>query len=107
MPRTTNVVSSAARTTDGQSSVVSTGSSVSVLVDVTAVSGTSPSMTVSVEWSADGATFAAADPADQLTAFTAAGRAVKTFDARAEFFRLAWAITGTSPSFTFSASVFG
>jgi hypothetical protein len=64
-------------------------------------------MTVSVEWSSDGTNFATADTADSMTAVTATGRKVKTFTARAEYFRLAWAITGTTPSFTFSASVYG
>jgi len=108
MARTVSAATSAARTTTGTGdAVVTPGAKVSVLVDVTAVSGVGPSMTVSVEWSSDGVNFATADTADSMTAITTASKKVKTFDARAEFFRLAWAITGTTPSFTFSASVYG
>jgi len=103
-----NVAPSAARTASGTSAGFGTpADKLSVLLDVTAVSGTTPSMTVTVEWSSDGTNFATADPQDSMTAVTATGRKVKTFDVRAEHFRLAWAITGTTPSFTFSSSVYG
>ena len=102
------LVASAARTTTGTSSGVNSPGGqdeCSVLVAVTAVSGTSPSATFTVEWSNDGTAWAKADPEDAFTAITAAANRVKTFKIRGEYLRLAWAITGTTPSFTFSADV--
>lgn len=105
-----SVVASAARTTTGNSGAVATpaGANLAVLVNVTAVAGTTPSMTLSVEWSHDGGnTFAQADTADTFTAITAAGAKVKAFPVKGEHFRLVWTITGTTPSFTFAASAYG
>ena len=108
---TREVVASAARTVSGDSGVLQVGGSVSyghadtvsLAADVTAVTGTSPSMALSVEWSLDGGTtFAPSQPADDFTAFTGAGRAVKLFEVKAPTYRLVWALTGTTPSFTFS-----
>lgn len=108
------VVASAARTTTGTSAaLVASGPSgpttarrLSLLADVTAVSGTTPSLTLSVEWSHDGTAFAAADPADTFTAITAAGRAVKKFDVKGPHYRVVWTISGTTPSFTFAVSAY-
>lgn len=107
----TTVAASAARTATGNSGAVRTPRGalrLAVLVDVTAVSGTSPSATFSVEWSHDGTTFAVADTtADAFAAVTAAASRVRSFEAKGEWFRLVWTITGTTPSFTFSASAYG
>lgn len=104
------VVASAARTTSGDSGRLrpggpveyGTADTVALMVNVTAASGTSPSMSVSVEWSVDGTTYAVGDPADAFTsAFTAVAARVRTFEVKAPFYRVVWALTGTSPSFTF------
>jgi hypothetical protein len=51
-----------------------------------------------------GTTFATPDgTADAFTALTAAGVKVKQFALKAPHYRLVWTITGTTPSFTFSA----
>lgn len=107
-PRT--VAASAARTTTGNSGVVGAlepSEKVAILLDVTAVSGTSPSMTVSVEWSHNGTTWATPETADAFTALTATASKVKTFDVKGKFLRVVWTITGTTPSFTFSVSSAG
>lgn len=99
------VVASAARTATGQSSTISAPSAraVSLLADITVVSGTTPSLTLSVEWSSDGGTtYFSADPADAFAAITAAAKKVKRFDAKAPHYRIVWTITGTTPSFTFA-----
>lgn len=75
----------------------------SVMLDVTAVTGTSPSMTVNVEWSNDGQTWFVADPEDAFTAITAASKKVKQFQVKGLYARLNCTITGTTPSFTFAA----
>ena len=75
-----------------------------VLVEVTAVSGTTPSLTVEVLWGmTPTGTFVAASPADALPALTTAGGVVKVFDAKAPFYRLSYTIAGTTPSVTFRA----
>lgn len=101
-------VPSSARTTNGNSTAVvipANVDTIAFLVNVTASSGTGPNLALAVQWSNDGTTWAAADPADTFTAITAAGVVVKSFTVKASSVRLAWTITGTSPSFTFSADV--
>mgnify|MGYP000652015337 CR=1 FL=1 len=101
------VVASAARTTTGNSGALrlrSMARNISLLVDVTAASGTGPTLALSVEWSHDGGTtFAAGEPADTFTQISAASKAVKRFDVKAPDYRIVWTIGGTTPSFTFSA----
>lgn len=104
--RSTRVIkASGAVTATGQSSLFDegTGDEIAVMLDVTAVSGTSPSMTVSVQWSNDGTTWFTADPADSFTAITAAAKVTKVFTVKGLYARLNYAITGTTPSFTFAA----
>lgn len=101
----TIVVASAARTATGNSGALQCGSTpiVSLLVATTSVSGTTPSMTLSVEWSPDGGTtWCAADTADSFTAITTTTNLVKRFAAKSNVYRIVWTITGTTPSFTFS-----
>jgi len=100
-------VPSAARTTSGNSGALRldpSADNVNVAVFVTAVGGT-PNLVLSVEWSNDGITFAAADVADAMTAITTAVNRVKSFPIKGLFVRLVWTITGTTPSFTFSVDV--
>jgi len=100
-------VPSAARTTSGNSGALRldpSADNVNVAVFVTAVGGT-PNLVLSVEWSNDGTTFAAADVADAMTAITTAVNRVKSFPIKGLFVRLVWTITGTTPSFTFSVDV--
>jgi len=99
------LVPSAARTASGNSGpvVLSGGQAVDLEVNVSAVSGTSPSMTLSVTWSDDGVNFGAPDGTpDSFAAITAAGTVVKQLQVKGLYMQIAWAITGTTPSFTFS-----
>lgn len=100
------VKASAATTTTGNTAGFPTGyqNSVDIFVDITAVSGTTPSMTVTVEWSNDNATWFASDPADTFTAATAAQKRVKEFTVKGQYARLAYTISGTTPSFTWAAT---
>ncbi len=94
---------SAARTATGNGSVVEeTGErrTLSLSLVVTAASGTSPTLDVTVQTSADGSTWYSAGSFAQLTA---TGSERKTF-ALDRYVRLRWVIGGTTPSFTFSAS---
>lgn len=102
------LVGSAARTTNGNSGPIALndrGDTLHLLLGVTAVSGTTPSMTVTIEWSHDGVNFAPLEGTpDGFTAVTATGAKLKSIPIRGPFFRLVWAITGTTPSFTFAVS---
>ena len=105
------LASSAARTTTGNTGAIDVhdaGEKVAILANVTAVSGTSPSMTLSVEWSHDGTNFAAVDgTADSFAAITAASAKVKSFEVKGRYLRAVWTITGTTPSFTFTLTSAG
>lgn len=71
-----------------------------VQLDVTAASGTSPSLTVLLEDSLDGTNW---NTIGTFAAKTAAGREVINVTTPfAETVRASWTVTGTTPSFTFS-----
>lgn len=102
-----NIVASAARTASSNSGGLrqDTGDALNVLVSTTAVTGTTPTLDVSVEWSNDGTNWAVGSPADTFTQITATGKVVKRFSVKAEQHRIVWAIGGTdTPTFTFSVS---
>lgn len=70
-----------------------------ILLNVTEVSGTTPTLDVTIQESVDGVVW--------MTLFsfaqkTGAGTEVKKTSAFARFLRASWVITGTTPSFTFS-----
>lgn len=103
MKKTASVASSGTRTVNGNSNQVECKSHrIAFMVNVTAVSGTTPSMACTVQWSNDGTTWFDGDPVDAMTAITTTGAKAKDFVTRGQFARLAWAITGTTPSFTFT-----
>lgn len=74
-----------------------------IYIDATAVAGTSPSLTMTYQSSPDNVTFW-----DNTAgaAITAAGKQlIKIPSTTGKYGRLSYAISGTSPSFTFSAQV--
>lgn len=95
------LVSSAARTTAGNAASDGWNSTpLRVQLDVTAASGTTPSLTVLVEDTLDGTNW---NTVGTFAAKTAAGREVINITAAfADRLRVSWTITGTTPSFTFS-----
>ena len=105
------VVTSAARTTTGNSGALVSPKALNLglSVEVTASSGTTPSLVASVEWSMDGTNFCAADTtADAFAAITTSPvRVARAFTVKAPFYRVVWTLTGTTPSFTFSCSRYG
>ena len=104
------VVASAARTTSGNSGSLNTPKALQlgIFLSVTAQSGTTPTLDVSVEWSMDGATFGAGQPADSFTQITTATPTItKQFAVKAPFYRVVWVIAGTTPSYTFTVSRYG
>jgi hypothetical protein len=100
------VVASAARTATGQSSAININGiapAINLLVDCPTVTGTTPALDLSVEWSPDGGTtWCVADAADTFTQITAAKQVAKRFTVKAPTYRVKWTIGGASPSFTFS-----
>lgn len=102
----TTLVASAAHTITGSSAAIPVGSgsaSLEVELEVTAVSGTTPTLALSISWSDDGTNFGANDgAADTFASVTAVGNVVKTIPVRAPYMQLTWTLGGTSPSFTFS-----
>ena len=118
---TTNVDTSSARTASGNGTALinySGAKGLSVWINVTAVSGTTPSCTFRLQWSPDnGTTWIDWDTTNlQSTAVTGvttvllkvgqaqanAANASKT-DQIPRQVRLAWTISGTTPSFTFAS----
>lgn len=95
---------SAARTANGSGSpyVMGARGTLRLTLAVTAASGTTPSMTVTVETSGDGGStwYSAGTFAAKTT--TATER--KSFSGLDRLVRVSWTITGTTPSFTFTVT---
>ena len=100
------VASNAVITTSGNSSGVlvqpvgNVGGPVSCHLAVTAVSGSSPTLTVSLQWSQNNSTWITATTDETFATVTAAGAALLTVPSRALYVRAAWTVTGGTPSFT-------
>lgn len=102
------LVPSAARTTNSQ---IESGEDYGAIdrlraqLDVTAASGTTPSMTVVIESTIDGTNW---DALGTFAAKTAVAREVITINpVIGRRIRARWTITGTTPSFTFSVKLQG
>jgi hypothetical protein len=104
MPART-VVASAARTVAGDSGAlqIHAGDALSLLVEVTASSGTGRTLDLTIEWSNDGVDWFGADPVDSFAQITtvAPTRVVERYTVKGSHYRVRWAIAGTTPSFTF------
>jgi phage gp36-like protein len=106
---TISPASSATRTTSGAGSACDMGAwgsavpcTTAVLtLLVTAASGTTPSLAVTVETSPDGATWRTLG---SFTAATAVGAQKKRFPGADRYVRAKWVLSGTDPSFTFGVS---
>lgn len=103
MASTVELAGSLARTASGSSAAaggMTSRSTLRVQLDVTAASGTSPSLTVVLEDTLDGTNW---NTIGTFAAKTAAGREVINITTPfAETVRATWTVTGTTPSFTFS-----
>lgn len=113
--QTVELAASAARTTTGNGSgftgvgggapAFAEASSIRALLNVTAASGTTPSLTVVLEDSLDGGT--TWTQVATFTAKTAAGsEAVGVNVPFGPLLRAKWTISGTTPSFTFAVNAF-
>ena len=101
---------STARTVTGNGAtfgVADMGQQVSLLVNVTAVSGTAPTLLMGVQWSHDGGVnWADSDVAETFVSITAVKVTVKQIFIKGPHVRLTWVIAGTTPSFTFAVTAF-
>jgi phage gp36-like protein len=105
MPSSTDItlLASAARTVSGTGASVDLGTKTGLQLDlaVSAASGTTPNLTVTLETSKDGTTWRTLGA---FAAVTAAGPVAKVFAGADRYLRAIWTISGTTPSFTFGLS---
>lgn len=105
------VEASAAHTASGATVFTSGGSVTSIVIElrVTAVSGTTPQLNVSLDDTFDGTNWNQV-AAVNAAAITAAGTTVKRINLRdtpvTDQLRISWTISGTTPSFTFGVKVY-
>jgi len=100
---TQTLLASGAITATGTSSAIQASDHTigSIIINCTAVSGTStPTITVTVQDSADGTIWATLDT---FTGITATGTSVKRITNFGNYIRLSYVVTGTNPSLTVSA----
>lgn len=106
-PAQQTLVPSAARNTNGNGTVSAwwkgRPTAAQTRLSITAASGTSPQLTLIVESSPDQITWTTRDTYPVQTTTATVTRALPTIPE--QFVRFRWTITGTSPSFTFSAQV--
>jgi hypothetical protein len=93
---------SAARTITGTGAAMDLMDSkeLSVMLDVTAASGTTPTLDVQAEHAPDGVCWTNLGTA--FTQATGVTRATKVYTQFYRFARLKWTVAGTTPSFTFA-----
>lgn len=105
MPHATprELAASAARTSSGEGASVDLGVDTTLLLDltVTATSGTTPSLLVTLETSAEGSVWRTLG---QFASKTATGRERLRFPGADRYVRARWTLGGTTPSFTFSVA---
>lgn len=104
------IVASGARTASGNSGLLDISSTfrkeqVRVQLNVTAASGTSPTLDVRFEDSLDGTNWNSVDAFPQKTAVSREVRDITT--PFGPYVRVAWDIGGTTPSFTFDVVMAG
>lgn len=73
-------------------------------VNITAASGTTPTLQCSLEWTNQDGVWYLSDPVDQFTSRSTPGAWIKKFEPKGDRYRVRWTIGGTTPSFTFEIS---
>lgn len=96
-----DLAASSARTSSGTGASVDMGAATTAVLrlDVTAASGSSPTLAVTVQTSPDGTTWASLGT---FATVSGAGAVERRFPGAAKLVRAAWTIGGGSPSFTFT-----
>lgn len=90
--------------TSGPAANAGQATDVLLAVHCTAASGTGPTLDASLEESADGAAWTAV-PGSSITQLTAAGNRLAAATITKNYVRVTSAVGGTTPSFTYSASI--
>lgn len=90
--------------TGGPSAAAGTATSVLLTVHCTAASGTTPTLDVSLEESADGSNWTAITGSG-ITQMTAAGNHVAAAAVSKNYVRVTSTVGGTTPSFTYQAAL--
>lgn len=102
-----NLVASAARTTSGNSGALTGWGAVTTLrvqLNVTAASGTTPTLNVVVEDTVDGTNYTTVGTFTQKTA--ASREVINITTPFTDTLRVSWTIAGTTPSFTFTVDAY-
>lgn len=98
-------VAASARTANGVAATISSGTrgkeGATCVVNVTASSGTTPGITFRLEESLDNIVWATLVSSAEITASPAVVP-LRYIGPHGPYLRLAWTVTGTTPSFTFS-----
>jgi hypothetical protein len=92
------------QSTTQTSAVQASGDWVSVVLNVTAMSGAGASAAFRLQWSLDGSTWA--EGGDTFAPITAPCTVVQRFPTKAQYWRAVCELTGTNPSFTGSANCY-
>ncbi len=97
---------SAARTADGQGNPIDASEYLEshILLDITAVSGTGPTLDLVIETSPDKVNWFTHTTFSQKTG---TGKDLRTLSNLGKYLRARWTIGGTTPSFTFSVTLIG
>lgn len=101
-----NFLPSSARTVSsnsGNGQYVGDNRNAVIYLDVTAVSGSSPTLSVVIEDTIDGVTY---DAVDTFTTVTGVTRALKRITNFSRYMRISYTIGGSSPSFTFGVRAY-
>lgn len=93
-----------ATTTDATRSILTSLDWMSINVNITSVTGTSPSAAFRIQWSYDNIYWAEANPADNLGTATGPVNVIQRFAVKAPYWRLAVTVSGTNPVFTCTAN---
>lgn len=102
------IVNSASRTVSGSSGALSlqgATQTIGMLINVTAATGTTPTLDLSVQWSNDGVAWAPSEDGDQFAQVTSVKASSSAFTRKGAFMRVVWTIGGTTPNFTFTVSI--
>lgn len=102
--RTRDIQVSITETASGNSpSYKADSTDIGISIDLTAISGTNPTIDFEVEWSPDLVNWGSADgTADTFAQLTGTAVVAKMVTVKAPYLRLKWTIGGTTPSMTFS-----